>query len=335
MQLWSAPLQIILSMYFLWDQIQEAVFAGIAVMIVFIPVNMFFGRWQKNLQTKLMKIKDKRVNLTNETLNGIKLIKLSGWEDEFALRIQHMRDQELAQLKRYAILNQATTILWGAVPLLVALASFATYTTVMDKELTAAKAFTSLALFNVLRFPMSMLPMVINNLIEATVSLKRIRDFLATDEVDPSAVERTDKSADPFDISAPLPQYATDGVDESVAIDGAGVNLTMDESVSGGDAIIVENGDFVWPVAEAPAPDASAPDGPMRAASERVAAETTTSFDGIKGLNWTVPKGDLLCIVGAVRDSAGCLFHHSIHSCAAGQSKPQMTFLSRLPPVPQ
>eukprot|EP00959_Pyramimonas_sp_CCMP1952_P055412 1158384-Pyramimonas_sp.AAC.1 len=41
--------------------------------------------------------------------------------------------------------------------------------------LSAAEAFTSLALFNIVRFPLAMLPNVINNLVEANVSLKRIQ----------------------------------------------------------------------------------------------------------------------------------------------------------------
>lgn len=35
--IWSAPLQIALSVYFLWQQIGPAVMAGVAVMIFFIP----------------------------------------------------------------------------------------------------------------------------------------------------------------------------------------------------------------------------------------------------------------------------------------------------------
>jgi hypothetical protein len=35
--IWSAPVQIALSLYFLWAQIGVSVMAGVAVMIVFIP----------------------------------------------------------------------------------------------------------------------------------------------------------------------------------------------------------------------------------------------------------------------------------------------------------
>ena len=57
-------------------------------------------------------------------------------------------------------------------------------------ELDASKAFTALALFNLLRFPLLMLPFTVNNLVEATVSLRRMQQFLSADEIDKNAVKR-------------------------------------------------------------------------------------------------------------------------------------------------
>lgn len=48
---------------------------------------------------------------------------------------------------------------WNVVPIAVSLTSFAVYV-LMGHELTAATAFTSIALFNVLRFPLAMFPQV-------------------------------------------------------------------------------------------------------------------------------------------------------------------------------
>lgn len=46
----------------------------------------------------------------------------------------------------------------------------------------ANTAFVSIALFNILRFPLTVLPGVISALINANVSLSRIRNFLLRDE---------------------------------------------------------------------------------------------------------------------------------------------------------
>ena len=77
--------------------------------------------------------------------------------------------------------------------MLVSLSSFAAYT-LMGEELTPAKAFTSLALFNILRFPMAVLPSIISQCVEAFVSVGRILKFLKSAEVDPRAVLKNERS---------------------------------------------------------------------------------------------------------------------------------------------
>uniref|UniRef100_A0A8C9FWN7 ABC-type glutathione-S-conjugate transporter n=1 Tax=Pavo cristatus TaxID=9049 RepID=A0A8C9FWN7_PAVCR len=73
----------------------------------------------------------------------------------------------------------------------VALTTFAVYVLVDEKNiLDAEKAFVSLSLFNILKFPLTMLPQVISNIAQTSVSLKRIQQFLSHDELDPNCVER-------------------------------------------------------------------------------------------------------------------------------------------------
>ena len=67
------------------------------------------------------------------------------------------------------------------VPLAVGVATFAVYV-LSGNTLDVSTALTSLALFEILRFPLFMLPNVVNNLVEAAISIKRIEDFLNLDE---------------------------------------------------------------------------------------------------------------------------------------------------------
>jgi hypothetical protein len=57
----------------------------------------------KGYQARLMKAKDNRVNLTNEVLTGIKLIKLYAWEKDFLARITDLRNIELKELMAYMV----------------------------------------------------------------------------------------------------------------------------------------------------------------------------------------------------------------------------------------
>ena len=47
---WSAPLQIIVSLYFLYATMGVSVLAGVTVMLLLIPLNLFVTRIAKKLQ---------------------------------------------------------------------------------------------------------------------------------------------------------------------------------------------------------------------------------------------------------------------------------------------
>ncbi|OXB81823.1 UNVERIFIED_CONTAM: hypothetical protein H355_015020 [Colinus virginianus] len=157
--IWSAPLQVILALYLLWQNLGPSVLAGVAVMILLVPINAVMAVKTKTYQVAQMKSKDNRIKLMNEILNGIKVLKLYAWELAFREK--------------------------------VALSTFAVYVKI-DKNnvLDAQKAFVSLALFNILRFPLNILPMVISSIVEASVSLKRLRVFLSHEELDPDSIIR-------------------------------------------------------------------------------------------------------------------------------------------------
>ena len=71
--------------------------------------------------------------------------------------------------------------------------TFATYSLINlnnpNERLTADKAFVALSLFEVLRFPLAILPLLISNMVQATVSVKRLSKFLMSEELDPNIVE--------------------------------------------------------------------------------------------------------------------------------------------------
>ncbi|XP_076239794.1 multidrug-Resistance like Protein 1 isoform X1 [Calliopsis andreniformis] len=188
--IWSAPLQIVLALYFLWEILGPAAFAGLAVLLILIPVNLLITNRLKTLQIRQMKDKDERVKLINEVLNGIKVLKLYAWEPSFEEKILKIRTKEIKVLKEAAYLNAGISFIWSFAPFLVSLVSFATYILIDENNrLNSTIAFVSLSLFNILRFPLSILPMMIGNIVQAYVSVKRINKFMNAEELDPNNVQ--------------------------------------------------------------------------------------------------------------------------------------------------
>ncbi|XP_067225111.1 ATP-binding cassette sub-family C member 3 isoform X4 [Chanodichthys erythropterus] len=195
--LWSAPLQIILALFFLWQNLGPSVLAGVAVMVLLIPFNAFIAMKTRTYQVEQMKYKDDRIKLMNEILNGIKVLKLYAWEVSFKEKILQIRQKELNVLRKTAYLSALSTMAWTSAPFLVALTTFAVFVSVKKENiLDAERAFVSLSLFNILRFPLNMLPQVISSIVQASVSLKRIQDFLSHPELDPESVDRRNNTSE-------------------------------------------------------------------------------------------------------------------------------------------
>lgn len=155
--IWSSPLQICLSLYFLWRELGASSLGGVAVILLMVPATRVIAQKMGALQKKLMKAKDARIELNSEVLSGMKIIKLQAWEEPFSDRITKLRQAELSQLLWYYVVSALSGMLWTFTPMAVALATFAAYIW-SGHDLDVASALTSLALFNVLRFPLSMLP---------------------------------------------------------------------------------------------------------------------------------------------------------------------------------
>ena len=101
--------------------------------------------------------------LMDEILNGIKVLKLYAWERSFEAKVNEIRRHEEGALIKAAYLNAITSFLWTSAPFLVALASFATFVLIDENNvLDANTAFVSLTLFNLLRIPLNILPMLVS-----------------------------------------------------------------------------------------------------------------------------------------------------------------------------
>ncbi|KAJ6591736.1 P-loop containing nucleoside triphosphate hydrolase protein [Mycena vulgaris] len=186
----SGPLQITLAFISLYSLLGWASFVGIGVMVFSLPLSTFIARVLKRMQEKQMKNRDERTRLMSELLSNIKSIKLYAWESAFMQKIFAVRNEkELRMLRKIGLLNSFNMTLWSGIPLVVAFASFATAALTSSKPLTSDVIFPAISVFLLLNFPLAMLSMVISNIIEALVSVKRLSAFFQSEELQSDARE--------------------------------------------------------------------------------------------------------------------------------------------------
>ncbi|XP_065431854.1 multidrug resistance-associated protein 1-like isoform X5 [Chrysemys picta bellii] len=188
--LWSAPFQILMAIVFLWQELGPSVLAGVAVLVLVIPINAFVAAKVKQLRKSQMKNTDQRVKLLNEILHGIKILKLYAWEPSYQKKVVEIREHEIDVLKSSGYLTTFSMLTLTCIPFMVSLATFGVYF-LLDEEnvLTATKVFTSISLFNILRLPLFDLPTVISAVAQTKVSLGRLEDFLYSEDLDPQDID--------------------------------------------------------------------------------------------------------------------------------------------------
>ncbi|KAF9135844.1 hypothetical protein BGW39_011433 [Mortierella sp. 14UC] len=181
--LYTAPIEIALGVVMLYSLLGPSSLVGLGVMLLTSPAHQFAANKYSKIQESLMETRDRRVGLMSELLQGIRMIKFFAWERKIHKKIMDVRDQELRRFIRLYIINTFFTLLWFTSPILVTVMSFTSYTKLEHKQLSSSVAFTSMAIFFILRNPLNILPGSITDLLETIVSMRRIERFLNEGEI--------------------------------------------------------------------------------------------------------------------------------------------------------
>ncbi|KAJ6635067.1 Multidrug resistance-associated protein 1, partial [Pseudolycoriella hygida] len=160
---WSGPVIMGIAIWLLYRILGVAVFAGLGVMILMIPVSAVIYTYWEKLQVNQMAVKDERVKSMNEILSGIKVLKLYAWEPSFEKIVTSIRAEELKSMKTMAVLDAGSNFSWDVTPPIVALVSYVT-------------------------FVLLGVPMILGYIVQVAVSLKRINKFMNSEEMNPHNV---------------------------------------------------------------------------------------------------------------------------------------------------
>jgi len=301
----TAPLQIVISLYLIHQQVGSATWVGVAYMVALAPINVVIFSILGKMRIKVLKYSDLRVKMMNEILTGIRIIKYYAWEKAFKKEVDQIRENELRKLTQLAhVSGIGFSVILLSVPIIQPILVFLVYIKTTDEPLTAAKAFTTVALFNIMRFPFAFIPMGILQYIQSNISIGRLTQYLTLpklekyvlstvhpDHVDqPDAPESQVGSVTMKNTSFCWTNYAAN----IIPIDGAGDNKAerLSRSRHGG--------------------------GSVSSGSVLGAADTLQDIDTLSDITATIAAGEIVAVVGAV----GC-GKSSFLSAILGEMEPK------------
>ncbi|KAH8269315.1 hypothetical protein KR018_003153 [Drosophila ironensis] len=188
--LWLGPLELLISSYFLYQQIGLASLYGIGILLLYLPFQTYLSRLTSKLRLQTALRTDQRVRMMNEIISGIQVIKMYTWEKPFGKVIEQLRRSEMSSIRkvnyiRGTLLSFEITL--GRIAIFVSLLGFV----LMGGELTAERAFSVTAFYNILRRTVSkFFPSGMSQFAEMLVTLKRIKTFLMRNEAAVTAEEK-------------------------------------------------------------------------------------------------------------------------------------------------
>ncbi|KAG5350464.1 hypothetical protein C0989_010944 [Termitomyces sp. Mn162] len=301
---YGAPLEIIIASIFLYQLLGLSAFAGFLVLLLGWPLNSYIARRSVRIQKGWLAARDRRMGVLSELVGAVKFVKFFAWEERWVQRVMGMRGVEIAWM-------------------------------VKGNELSISTAFTAIALFNMVRAPLNVIPTWIVQILQARfslppfpltrntntytlqtgVALNRIAVYLNEDEVDEQV------SSLKKDASSPSPPASARGVMEEPEIEALGI----------------ERGSFKWNEVEKPEDGKDKMNGNGRSDSRSSVSVETVVGEGeggeievdvdhkfeLRDIDVKFPEGELTLITGPTASGKTALLMALLG---------EMTLLPSIPP---
>ncbi|XP_057844823.2 putative ABC transporter C family member 15 isoform X3 [Cryptomeria japonica] len=222
--IWALPLQILLALVILYQNLGLASLAGVAATVLIMMANYPLVKMQQKYNKNIMEEKDKRMKATSETLKNMRILKLQAWESRFLMKLETLRGEECSWLKKYFYALSGTTFIFWAAPTFVSVVTFGTCV-ILGVPLTTGKILSALATFQILQEPISGLPDLISVIAQSKVSLDRVDNFLKQEELQQDAVEKVSKNSTDYAIEIQEGVFSWDPAVPTPTIRGLDVHI--------------------------------------------------------------------------------------------------------------
>ncbi|XP_072028464.1 ATP-binding cassette sub-family C member 9-like [Amphiura filiformis] len=153
-----SAIQVIITLVALYFKMGFSSTLGASVFIITISSHFVSARYMSEHEKAALNLGDQRLKSCNEVLQGMKLIKLLGWQDIFFTSINKVRELEVNALRKIKSFFNASAILTDSSPLFVTMIAYGTYTALTGLILKPDVALPALALFNIFQAPIFLFP---------------------------------------------------------------------------------------------------------------------------------------------------------------------------------
>ncbi|KAI9504470.1 P-loop containing nucleoside triphosphate hydrolase protein [Coemansia spiralis] len=180
---YSMPLTLCIGIWYMYQILGISAFVGWSFICICVPISKILYTHLASLTVRINSLSDERISMISELLQGIKAVKLFGWESRFVQKIDEQREHQLEYTWKYFLCKVAIDICARLNPMMIILSIFATYVVVFGNKLTAEVAFTSISIFQLVYGVFDIMPRILNSTVQGYVALDRIDSYLDQPQV--------------------------------------------------------------------------------------------------------------------------------------------------------
>ncbi|CAH4030805.1 unnamed protein product [Pieris brassicae] len=191
--IWVMPIVVIVVSYLVWQHIQWAMFAALAVIFLqTVFIQAYLSNKQGVLRGKIAKRTDERVKVMSELVNGVQVIKMYAWEKPFEKLVATLRKYEVKFILQTSFIKGFSTALTVFTERFILFSAVVAFV-VIGGDIRSTITFSLVQYYNLLQLACNIFfPLALACLAEARVSVRRLEDFLSLEELDsPQKVEGT------------------------------------------------------------------------------------------------------------------------------------------------
>uniref|UniRef100_A0A8C4VW86 ATP binding cassette subfamily C member 4 (PEL blood group) n=1 Tax=Gopherus evgoodei TaxID=1825980 RepID=A0A8C4VW86_9SAUR len=181
--LWAGPLQAIAVTALLWIEIGPSCFAGMAILIILLPLQTCIGRLFSSLRSRTAALTDVRIRTMNEVITGMRIIKMYAWEKSFSELVSSIRRKEISMVLKSSYLRGLNLASFFVASKITVFMTFMTYV-LLGNVISASRVFVAMSLYGAVRLTITLFfPAAVERASEALISIRRIKNFLILDEI--------------------------------------------------------------------------------------------------------------------------------------------------------
>ena len=170
--------------------------AAAALFLVVVPVSRRLAIVDVRNNDVLLTLRDLRITLMSQILQGIRVVKSFVWESKFREEVEAIRRQEVEARRKINFIEGLSTLIYSMTGTLVAVCSFGLYI-FLGGKLDAPTAFSCIALFSLLEEPFGNLTQLLSVGSSARVSAARLIEFFKMETVPANPVPLLDSKQIP------------------------------------------------------------------------------------------------------------------------------------------